>query len=197
MSEDALTPSSNVEDLVMRAKVGSICGPELEEVARTLQRGAGNDTYQLLYVLGRTASRTHERLIASFLEFEQDAQVAALALRILCIQWGLGQKYREHLEKFLQGESWDILDEAKQSAISCAGEYLRGVSDCAILKGLLLSANPVTDNLIARFAVEALARSLGESHSNAVLPAGADARSWRDKVRSRAQQRLVTECAPS
>ena len=186
--------SLNVEDLVIRAKVGEVSGPELEAAANALERGAGKDTYQLLYVLGRTDSRKHERLIASFLDFEQDAQVAALALSILCSQWGLGERYREHLHGFLLGEDWDFIDEVKQAAISSAGEYLRSTSDCSILGTLFAIATSAPGDLNERFAVEALARSLGEPHSSAVFPAGADAKFWGEDILTRARQRLEAEC---
>jgi hypothetical protein len=184
----------DTEDLMARVKLGTLSDGELDRVAVALEQGAGRDTYKLLYVLGRSFSRRHEDVIASFLKFSEDAQVAGLAISILCTQWKLGGKYREILETFLRGAEWDILDEAKVAAMTAAGEYLRDTVDCPIFLALLSIARSESGGLNGRFAAEALARALGESHADSVPPPGVSADTWIGRMVTRAEQRFGAEC---
>ena len=186
----------DVHDLVTRAKSGSVSERELDEVALALEHGAGKSTYRLLYVLGRMGSRRHEELVARYLDFNSDGQVAGLAVSILCTQWALGSKYRDPLLAHLKGMPWDVLDEAKQAAITAAGEYLRDGTDCPMLEVLLSVATTDSHDLNRRFATQALARALGEPHGRSVHPPGDEAEAWGADVVQRAAARFASECGP-
>ena len=185
-----------LDDLVYRAKVGEVTAEELLLVSAALTDHPERDAYKLLYVLGRAGARDQERLVAQFLDAPTDPQVAALALSILCTHWGLGDRYRASLLAFLRGRDWDVLGEARDAAVTAAGEYLRGTVDCEVLEALLAVAENDDDDLGARFAAEALARALGEGHASALPPAGESVERWTAVVRSRARTRLNAECPP-
>jgi hypothetical protein len=185
--------SYSLEDLVARSKVGEVTKSELAEVVRSLREGAGEQTYKLLYVLARAGSREHEELVARYLDYEEDPQVVALALSALCVQWQMASRYRDYIRKYLRGVDWDVLDEARISAISASGEYLRSARDCSLLHDLLYVAE-AGGPMLARFSVEAVARALGEPHSRSVPPSEDESREWAAAILARGSERYLTEC---
>lgn len=150
-------------------------------------------TYRCLYIIVRSEAREYEDLVAEFLDFDEDPQVAALALSGLCTHWQLGVRYRDYIQRYLRGVSWDIFDEVRMAAISASGEYLRSRRDCSMLRNLLANTE-AGDSDIARFAVEAVARALGEPHKRAVPPSRAESDDWVNLIVSRGKQRVLSEC---
>lgn len=187
----------NPDDVVRRAKTGGLSNYDLENIALTLRSPDVDErhVYQLLYALARAGNREYEDLIAGYLDYRRDPQVAALAVSSLCTQWGLTRRYRDHVVAALRGLEWDAMDEVRQAASTAAGEYLRLAEDCEILRELINLAQGDWEDLDRRFAIEALARSLGESHSQAVFPAEASAaESWANHIRQQSIDRMRRDC---
>jgi hypothetical protein len=176
-----------VKDLVNRSKEGTVTPVELAEVAALLSAGVGGEnTYQLLYVLGRSGATSYEPLVASFLDHRDNPMVARLALQTLTSFWSLGDRYTADLERFLDGADWDEFGEVRGIAISATGGYLATNVNCGLLDRLLRLAAPThPESQERRIAVRALATALGDP-LNAPVDAGA--------VLERARQRYEAEC---
>jgi hypothetical protein len=185
----------------MRAKDGNVSPGELGKVAGILagDRG-GPETYRLLYVLGRSRAYAYEELVARFLEYREDPMVARLALQILCSFWGRTDRYRDAVERFLDGVDWDYLRDVREIAISAAGSFLAGHRDCGLLARLLRLSDPAHDHeLERRFATEAIARAIGLTHQQITSRDSGDGGSlsrdeWAETIRSRGEERFAAEC---
>lgn len=175
-------------DLVRRSKEGTVTPAELAEVAALLSAGAGGqDTYDLLYVIGRSGVTSHEPLVASFLDYQDDPMVARVALQTLTSFWNLTSRYTAELERFLDGVEWDDFGDVRGIAISATGAYLAGTEDCGLLARLLRLAGPDNPGKVERkIAVEALAEALGDPLTGSI-DAGA--------VLERAQRRHAAACS--
>ena len=184
----------DTRDLAERAKTGDVSRAELADVAARLRGGAGDDAYTLLYILGRAPSYEHEDLMAEYLEFPEDPRLAALAVRILCTHWRRTEKYLPQVRALVQGVAWDEDRQVADAAVSAAGEYLSGARDCVLLAALLGLADATGADLTGRFAVEALARSLGQSHASATFPSGEAGAAWGASIVARAWARFELEC---
>lgn len=186
-----------LDELVLRAKEGAVTAGEIEAVASALSSDANAaENYQMVYVLGRMGCRQYEDLLARFLNFPRDPQVAGLAISMLCVHWRLAVKYRDELLEALRGQPWDVEDEARVSAISASGEYLAGNSDCDVLARLIETAESDEFSHMRGFGLEALARALGAGYSDALIPRDQAAKAtWARDIMDRAQSRLLKECA--
>ncbi len=162
----------DVSSLVARAKEGRVAKAEIAEVARRLAAGAeGEDTYSLLYVVGRSFAVEHEGLVAGFLESRDEPTLARLAVQVLCTQWRLTERYVDQLQRFLDGVDWDCLDDVRPVAVTAAGEFLREHAHRGLLERLVHLCGPAgLDPLQRRIAREALARALGDPAPADVLP---------------------------
>lgn len=170
---------------------------EIEAVASALSsRANATETYCLIYVLGRMGCRQYEDLLARFLYFPGEPQVAGLVISILCAQWGLAAKYRDELLEALRGQPWDVDDDVRTAAISASGKYLVSNSDCDVLVRLIDIAESHDYSHMRRFALEALSRSLGVGYSDAMMPSDQAAKAmWSREIMDRAQSRLLKDCA--
>ena len=186
----------NIDELVIRAKDGDITSAELKEVAAIIKRDEGGDlTYRLLYVLLRSRSVEHEDIIAGFVQYERDPQVASLVLHTLVSQWRLGARYRNALLGAMSGFSWDEDNDVKIGAVTAAGEYLRESHDPEVLASIIKIArtNDPMDP-IGQAAVEGLSRALGDDHLASLAPKDSNERAmWIDRILERAVFRLTTE----
>jgi hypothetical protein len=188
--------SLDVEELVLRSKEGKVSDKEIEQVA-VLLRGEHDDeqTYGLLYVIGRSLSRSHEELVAGFLEHRDHPTVARLALQILCNFWDLTEKYLDQMQRFIDGVDWDDFGEVRQMAISSAGYYLRDHRRGDLLSGLLKRAALDNDDALERrFAIEAIATALGYPIVE-TLKGKEPWEQWAAEVLAQGQTRLATEGA--
>lgn len=185
----------NVDDLMMRAKEGLVSSDEFALVASVLRAGGRNvDVYRLAYVLGRSGAKEYENLLADFLEYRDNPNVAGLVTSILCVQWGLAGKYRDHLAAALAGYEWDDFNEVKLAALGAAGEYLRSACNCEILRALVKISESAQSNM-RNFALEAMSRALGDDHLVATYPRDqVRAEAWTASVRERIATRLRDEC---
>ncbi|MCT7351203.1 hypothetical protein N4P33_03335 [Streptomyces sp. 15-116A] len=185
-----------VRQLTARAKDGTIPPREVVELARTISEGrAGRDLYHLLYAVARAGGPAYEPLIANYLIYPEDPDVSALAVQVLTGHWRVGAKYREQILELLDSPEWDESDEAFMAAVSGAGEVLHDGFDAELLRTLLRLAEEgrgeYDDDLMRRFAVEAIARALGASYAQSLRPPEGVTRSeWSQGVLGAARDRL-------
>jgi hypothetical protein len=189
----------DLDDLVRRAKEGTVTSKEIDRVGAILSAGrGGDDTYRLLYVIGESGALSYEQLVASFLEYRKNPFVARLALEILCNFWHLTDRYVDQVERFLKRVEWDHQGDVRQIAITSAGEFLRARRHCELLKGLLALGSPRNeDALERRIAVEAIARALGEPLGETINADKGDTpwETWAQNITTRGAARLAEECA--
>ncbi|SRR5581483_9938755 len=189
----------DVRSLIQRSKDGAVSNAELREVADVLEANqGGGDTYEFLYILARSEARSYEDLVAGFLEYRHDPMVARLALQTLCTFWGLTDKYRDAVSRFLKGVDWDYFGEVRQIAITAAGEFLSTNQDCVFLDQLLLLADSANEEEVERrIAIEAIARALSLSLKESINPdlSSVTWEDWADGIRARGQERFASECA--
>ncbi|PSL51424.1 hypothetical protein B0I31_12153 [Saccharothrix carnea] len=185
---------TDLDELVNRAKEGRVDKREVAELARELASTEDESrAYRLLYVIGRSSATEHEELVSGFLRGD-DAELAKLALQILCTHWGLTESYLDSVRTFLDGVPWDPSGDTRLIATSAAGEHLRDHTDTGLLARLIELAQPDDDDPVQRrVALEALARALGDPEAE-TLRAGDDNREdWATRVLTRAEDRLATE----
>jgi hypothetical protein len=189
----------NLDDLVRRSKEGTVTSKEIDRVVKILSADEGGDgTYRLLYVIGRSVALSHEKLVASFLEYRKEPFVARLALQILCSFWDLTDRYVDQVERFLKGVEWDDEGDVRQIAITSAGEFLRDRRHCELLKTLLVLGSPENENALERrIAVEAIARALGEPLGETINADKGDIpwETWAQSITARGAARLAKGCA--
>lgn len=195
----AMTKRLDPDDLVTRAKEGRVASAEVAEVVKILTaRRGGADTYDLLYVIGRSGVVSEEALVAGFLEYREDPMVARLALQTLCTFWGQTQRYLGEVERFLDGVEWDVMGDVREVAISAAGDHLGEHRHCGLLTRLLALADPASASAVERrIAVEALAHAVGEPLVSAINADKGNVtwEQWAEEVTARAQQRLAADCS--
>ncbi|WP_152990577.1 hypothetical protein [Sphaerimonospora mesophila] len=186
---------SNLNDLVMRAKEGRVARSEIRIIADFLERNPQSpDAYKLLYVISRMGDRSYENLIAKFLSYSADPDLARLSLQTLCVFWRLSDRYLSEIERFLEGVDWDWMGGVRQIAITAAGEHLRDNVNCKFLAVLLrISSRDHSSELETRIAVEALARALG-GLENPLPSEGEDWEKWAAGIVDRAKRRFEKEC---
>lgn len=154
---------ASVEQLVERAKEGSLSAKDVDAVAARLKASPVDDeTYSLLYVISRTRATRHRDVVESFLDHSADPMLARLAVQTLCTFWGEAARYLGVLNRYIAGVEWDGCDDVRDVALSAAGEYLRENRDCELFRTVHLAclgaaAGDVTE--LAAFG--ALARALG------------------------------------
>lgn len=185
-----------LDELVLRAKEGAVTVSEIEAVASALSsRGNVADTYRMVYILGRMGCYQYEDLLARFLNFPSEPQVAGLVISILCSQWGLAAKYRDELLQALRSHPWDVDNEVRLVAISASGKYLVSNSDCDVLVRLIEIAESDDYSHMRRFALEALSRSLGAGYSEAVMPSDQVAKAtWSREIMDQARSSMLKDC---
>lgn len=150
----------NLSELLKRAQWGKISDAELSEVVRMISLERGADLYTLIQILGRAGSPKYRKIVEPFLNNVGDAQLSALAVKVLCWSWGLSQEYKGDLVRFLNGVDWDVDGYVKLQTIGTVGEYLRENSDVELLEliyGIFL--NEEERPLIRSAAYFALCRS--------------------------------------
>lgn len=181
-----------VRQLIARAKDGTIPQREVMEIAQAMSEGrAGRDLYRPLYAVARVGGPAYEPLIASYLIHPEDPEVSAFAVQVLTAHWRVGAKYREQILELLSSPEWDLSDDAFMAAISGVGEILHDGFDAELLRALLKIAEEDDDDLMRRFAVEAIARALGASHAEArIRPGGVTRAQWSQGLVKAAHDRL-------
>jgi ankyrin repeat protein len=153
----------NLDDLLHRAKTGSISDEEVDAVAREIQANPQNENgYTLLHIVGRSFATRHRDVVESFLDARWNPMLARLSLQILCNFWGETALYLDRVLSALRGLPWDPEDDVRLIAISIAGEYLRTHTNRNLLVTLFGIFNDATkESTIREAAYFALARACG------------------------------------
>lgn len=186
---------ANLDDLVYRAKEGRVTKAEVAEVARLLPvTKDGERAYKLLYVIARTSATEYERLVASYLDYEQNPMLARLALQTLCRFWNFTDRYVDQLERFLGDVEWDFMGDVRLIAISASGEYLRDNVHCGLLRRLLEISEQSDSTAQLMNAIESIARALGDPMQEVLSAGGVGWEGWSAAVRERGRARLAAEC---
>jgi hypothetical protein len=185
-----------VRQLIARAKEGAVPPREVEEIAEAVSEGrAGVDLYRFLYAVARVGGPVYEPLVARYLIHPEDPEVSALAVQVLTGHWRVGAAYREQVLALLGLPAWDESGDAFRAAISGAGEILHDGFDADLLTALLALAEEgrgeYDDELMQRFAVEAIARALGAGHAESMRPPeGVPRADWSEDLLRAARERL-------
>jgi len=146
------------------AKLGKLSPKQVSAIALALQSGISENPYTAIHILGITNAIQFESLVAKFLDGPSDPMLARIALKVLVSHWGFGSKYRQEIEQFAIGKSWDEDSDARLMAISCAGELARVTHDVELIK-LCLSIFENEEELpgVRDQAYFSIARTAGKS----------------------------------
>ena len=164
----------STNDLVQRASMGTITSKELESVAEFLRNRAGDD-YDHLLVLGRAGATQYRDIVEEFLQNEDDAMLARLALQVLCRYWGLTEEYKSQVQQFVSGTDWDEDDDVRIMAISCTDSLIANPQNSDLLAEIYRIATDQNEDDVARQAAySAIAISSGIKPSDLPSPARFD-----------------------
>jgi hypothetical protein len=181
--------------LLDTAKNGRLSAHELDQVVAAIKDpDVAGDRYTLLHIIGRSMDSSYENLVASYLDYREDPMLARLALQILGSYWGKIPQYMDYVRRFLRGVDWDTDGDVRQIAISIAGEFLRKTWNEGLFHDLLdIAINEANFPEMRRFAIEALARAMGDDWDEIPPPtAKADLEGdWYRNTLDRAFQRFV------
>ena len=120
------------------------------------------DKYALIVALGNLHDLTFVPDIEPFLSEKRAPQVAALALRVLCVDLKLSERYVDRITGFVDGVPWDEEEDARLVAIQVSGEHLRLHQSADLLERLIdVEQNPDERPLVRETARDALARAIG------------------------------------
>ena len=155
----------NLEELVKKAKHGTLSDQELDYVAQKIKENTtcnDDNLYKLIYILGRAEAKQYRKLIEDFLHYPTDPMISRLALQILCNFWDYTLDYLNEIKKFIDKVEWDQENDIRLMAISCAGEYCRSSMNKELLQLLIrICDDPSEDSISQEGAFEALARAIG------------------------------------
>ena len=116
----------DIDSLEARSEQAPLSDDEIARLAAYVHAGdtSVSERHRALLLLSRRHTAAAEHALHALLEAPADAEIAALALRTLCLRWGLGARYSGMLRHFVRGVRWDIEagGEVRRAAISIAGE---------------------------------------------------------------------------
>ena len=155
----------NPDALLKEATEGRLGRAGQQQIADALaSRAEGADPYVLLLALGRAMATQHRAIVESFLHEHRDPMLVRLALQVLCKFWGETSSHLERVRELLVPQPWDVDGDARQMAISVAGEYLRGARDRQLLESLLTIVTSDSEDEVTRSdAYLSVARAMGRS----------------------------------
>jgi len=145
----------NYSELLRKANDSKLLPSEAALVLSALHRREG-DLYSLLLILGRRGDPRDAPSIEPFLESHDDPMLARLAIQILCVYYDMAPRYVAELERFCRHVAWDIDNDARLMAISCAWR----ANDKGLLRLLLDTFEDASEDRLVR---EAAYRSLGHA----------------------------------
>jgi hypothetical protein len=88
--------------------------------------------------------------------------LARIALQVLCGHWGMAEKYRDNIDQFSRGVSWDTDGDVRLAALTASGELARETGDVSLVALLLGVFDGYGEpHLIRQAAYFALARAAG------------------------------------
>ena len=137
---------------------------ELDELAAIAKDPTSQDLLSVLYALGRAAAVEYEDIFESYLCLRDKPSVTGMALRCLCVYFGMSSKYKSYIEKYLKPFEIDEGGELLHDAIWCAGEYLSENNDTVMAGIILAYLNDANTSKYNRWgAFSAICKSLGMS----------------------------------
>ncbi len=137
---------------------------EIAQLARLLHSGTASDQRQrALLLLSRRHTPNAEHALHALLETPAGGNLAAFALRTLCLRWDLGARYSGVLRHFVRGVRWDVEagGEVRRTAIDIAGQLLATGSDTELMFDLIRISEEEGDEPARLAAVRALAHATG------------------------------------
>ena len=152
----------NAPSLLTKATNGTLDEPELMWVKDQIDSGS-NDTYTLLLILGRSFAKKYRQTVERFLESPRDPMLARAAVYALCQCWGETDRYLAQIKAFCRKVSWDVDDDVRLIAITCAGDHLRSQFDKELAQSLLTIARNDPNVVVRGAAQSAIARAIGAS----------------------------------
>ncbi len=87
--------------------------------------GQDEDLGAYIYILGRIGAVQHKSLIEKYLYCPEDPDVAATALRVLCLYWNYTEEYLDQIVSFIKGVTWDDVDDVRLMSFSVLGKFLK------------------------------------------------------------------------
>ena len=129
--------SEIISSIEERIRKGVVLPVDLQWVSAQVTCKEDNESYRLIELLGESRDLGQRQKLESLLNCEIDPYLSAIALRILCQDWGLGTEYNQLLKKFIIGVPWDYSNELRDAAISAAGDSLYDKDDPILLQELL------------------------------------------------------------
>ena len=148
------------ENLRERAKNNFITSRELSELAHVLEEPVDEtDKFEIIWALGKVRAVKYAHLIEQFLE-GPDPELAGLALRVLCTDWGMTSRYTDVVLQLMRGVDWDIDETCQRPAISIAGAYLKDTFHLEFLRELIRIFEDETDD-VRTYAYYALCEATG------------------------------------
>lgn len=153
----------DIGGLLDRARDGVLSVEEGKAVGSVLDTPQEPRTlYTLVHIVARGHPEGGEEVLARFMGYSDDPQVAALALSALGGQWRCFDLVHDQTVAALRGLPWDVMDEVRDAAVTVAGEYLRERRDPEMLD-LLLVLVVDADRFEQGHRLHALGRALGAS----------------------------------
>lgn len=160
----------NLDQLLEKAKWDKLSAQEIDNVVKAIKATTpdhDDDLYTLLHILGRSEAVQHKDLVEKFLYYPSFPMISGIALRTLCIYWGLTKEYHDQLKKFIQQVDWDPDEDVRLTAIQCARNYLGEAADEDLLKLLLnIFYDEAAIEPIREAAYEAVAMATGQTYQD-------------------------------
>ena len=164
----------SVDDMIRRATAGTISPSEIDTVARSLEKGEG-DEYDRLLILGRANAIEYRPLVEKYLDSPDDPMLARLAVQILCRYWGLASEYSDVLERFIRKVPWDEEEDVRVMAVSCCDVLLAKPDFKHLLEYIYeLFQDESECSILRQAAYCAIAISVGKLPSDLPSPARFD-----------------------
>jgi hypothetical protein len=162
----------NLDQLLDKAKWDKLSPQEIDSVVMAIKATTpdnDDDLYTLLHILGRSEAVKHKELVEKFLYYPSFPMISGIALRTLCIYWGLTKEYLDPLKRFIQQVDWDPDEDVRLTAIQCARNYLGEASDEDLLKLLLnIFYDEGAIEPIREAAYEAVAMATGQTYEDMI-----------------------------
>lgn len=150
------------------------------------------DAHQVLAILGDGGATWHESTVASFLSTPHDPLVAAMAIQVLVCVWSDPlRRYRDWVLQCIRGLHWDVEQDVRLMAISCAGIYCRRDGDGEVASSLIGIAIHDEDILFRETAAESLAIAMTEDRTAVYMSSTrrSDAVGWASSIANQARLR--------
>jgi hypothetical protein len=152
-----LNRSEIISSIEERVRHGVVLAVDVQWVSAQLTCKEDNESYRLVELLGESRDFGQRQKLESLLHCELDPYLSAIALRVLCQDWGLATEYNQLLKKFIIGVPWDDTNELRDAALSAAGDSLYDKEDPRLLQEIVrVYDNASTDDELRGFAFRSI-----------------------------------------